>query len=67
MGIDYRTIYGKIINALYGIPDGTFFQNFTRKLEDDVSQEPAKIKLLHTSYTASNDTRVIPNTRFLVE
>ncbi len=41
VGIDYRSVYGKIYNALYGLPDSTYFTSRSNFEENaDVSTPP---------------------------
>lgn len=63
-GIDYRTVYSKIIDALYGIPEGSFFPDFSRTFDDEISVEPTDLPLMHTVYQGASDTKVIPVIKF---
>lgn len=54
------------MSGIYGIPEGSFFENYTvRRLEDDLSTEPATLPLLHTTFDPSTST-VTPYVNFKV-
>lgn len=65
-GIDYRSVYGRIIDKIYGIPEGTYFPNYTRTLEDDLSSERAVLPLLHTEFYSTSNSKLIPYIKFFV-
>lgn len=53
VGIDYRSVYGKIFEALYGINGPSYFGDATIGLENDTSLTPNEVSLLSYSYQAS--------------
>ena len=67
VGIDYRSLYGKVFESLYGMSEGTFFPNFTGSLEQDLSTDPVTTPLMHVTYRAPSTGSVIPNVRFQID
>lgn len=63
IGVDYRSLYGKVFEALYNLNGKTYFQDDTVSLEDDVSLDPSEVSLLSYSYQASGQN-VIMNGEF---
>lgn len=61
--MDYRSVYGKIYNALYGFPETTYFGE-TADLARDVDQAPARFALMRPEYKANNDSSVRIDLRF---
>lgn len=57
VGIDYRSVYGKIYNALYGVSDSAHFGS-TNELAKDVSLDPVKAALTRYEYRSNNDNNV---------
>ncbi len=57
VGIDYRSIYGTIYRALYGLNPATFFPSPV-SLERDISLDPARIGRVETSYQPLSAGRV---------
>lgn len=66
VGIDYRSVYGKIYNALYGFSETTYFGE-TADLARDVDQTPARFALMRPEYRANNDSSVRVDLRFAAE
>jgi len=66
-GIDQRALYGRIFDAIYGIPEWTFFPGFTRTLDQELSLDPAVAPLLHTTYRTMHDNRAMPVVRFKLD
>lgn len=66
VGIDYRSVYGKIYSALYGTSDTTFFGE-TADLAKDVDATPARYALMRPEYKANNDSSVRVDIRFAGE
>lgn len=58
VGIDYRAVYGKIYQALYGLSDATYFGE-TVRLEDDVSTTPSQFVLSHNEFRPSGSSVVM--------
>ncbi len=59
IGIDYRSIYGKVFEALYNLNGKNYFQDDTISLEDDISLDPNQISLLSYSYQASGQNVIM--------
>lgn len=63
VGIDYRSVYGKIYNALYGLSDSSYFTS-TNRLEDNMDINPPKFALarneFRSGYNSANARLVIP-------
>lgn len=59
VGIDYRSVYGKIFEALYGLGGQSYFGDTTISLENDVSLTPNEVSLLSYSYQASGQNIVM--------
>lgn len=59
IGIDYRSLYGKVFEALYNLNGKTYFQDDTVSLEDDISLDPNQFSLLSYSYQASGQNVVM--------
>lgn len=57
VGIDYRSVYGKIYNALYGVSETSHFGS-TNDLERDINTDPVKIALSRYEYRSNNDNNV---------
>lgn len=57
VGIDYRSVYGKIYNALYGVSDTAHFGS-TNELAKDISLDPVKAALTRYEYRSNNDNNV---------
>ncbi|MDQ1343807.1 MAG: hypothetical protein QG650_527 [Patescibacteria group bacterium] len=66
VGIDYRSVYGKIYRALYGVSDTSYF-NETADLARDVDTTPARYALMRSEYKANNDSSVRVDVRFAGE
>ncbi len=66
VGIDYRSVYGKIYNALYGVSDTSHF-GVTNDLNKDISTAPAKLALSRYEYRSNNDNNVRLNIKFKLE
>jgi uncharacterized protein (DUF1800 family) len=66
-GIDYRSVYGKILSTLYASPADAFFKKYSGKLEDNLSETPSKYSLLHNQYRAVSDGSLAIATKFTVE
>ena len=66
VGIDYRSVYGKIYKALYGLSDTSFFGS-TNDLTKDVSTSPVKIAFYRPEYRALNDISVHLDIKMKVE
>lgn len=66
VGIDYRSVYGKIYNALYGLSDTTYFGE-TADLARDVDLAPARFALMRPEYKANNDGYARVDIRFVGE
>jgi hypothetical protein len=66
-GIDYRSVYGKVLGSLFGVPEKGFFKKFYGSLENDISTAPSVIKLLRTQYRATSDTVVEMSAKYKVE
>ena len=66
VGIDYRSVYGKIYKALYGVSDISHFGS-VNNLATDVSITPARTALTRTEYRANNDWGARINHKFRVE
>lgn len=49
VGIDYRSVYGKVYNALYGVSDSAYFTQ-TSRFEDNISAAGSKISLANRIY-----------------
>ena len=49
-GIDYRTIYRKILSALYRVPEKGFFTAYEREYADDFSDEIPQFSLTRFEY-----------------
>ena len=59
VGIDYRSVYGKVYNALYGKSDRDYFG--TRSwLEDDIVTTPVNISRYNVAYQVSG-TNILAN------
>ena len=65
VGIDYRSVYSKVYNALYGI-DGKSFFHIDTTLEKDVSLEKNTISLLSYAYRATGTNSVSADVQFSV-
>lgn len=63
VGIDYRSIYGKIFNALYGLSDSYYFTSMNR-LEDNIDVITPKFALARNEFrpgsNANNARLVVP-------
>ncbi len=66
VGIDYRSVYGKIYKALYGVSDTAHFGSIS-DLSKDVSTTPAKVAFYRPEYRSLNDNNVRLNIKFKVE
>jgi hypothetical protein len=66
VGIDYRSVYGKIYKALYGLSDTTHFGS-VNSLTRDISTAPARIALTRTEYRSNNDGYARIVQKFTVE
>lgn len=65
VGIDYRSVYSKIYNALYDIDGRSFFQT-TATLENDVSLEKNTMSLLSYAYRPTGPNSVSADIQFSV-
>lgn len=63
VGIDYRSMYGKIFNALYGVSDSFYFTDVNR-LEDNIETTAPKFTLarneFQSGYNSNNSRLVVP-------
>jgi hypothetical protein len=66
VGIDYRSVYGKIYNALYGLSEISYFGS-NNDLERDIDTTPVKIALSRYEYRANNDTSLRLSIKMKVE
>lgn len=60
VGIDYRSVYGKIFNALYGLSDSNYFTSISR-FEDNTDSTGPKFALARNEFrpgTNANNTRL---------
>lgn len=57
VGIDYRSVYGKIYKALYGVSDTSYFGS-VNDLVRDVNTDVPKVSLSRYEYRANNDNNV---------
>lgn len=67
VGIDYRSVYGKILSKLYSTPEQGFFKKYAGNLDMDLSQTPNSLSLLRTEYKAHSNTQVRAMVRYGVE
>ncbi len=65
VGIDYRSVYSKIYNALYGIDGKSFFRT-TATLENNISLEKNTISLLSYAYRVTGPNSVLADVQFSV-
>lgn len=65
VGIDYRSIYAKIFQALYGLDGKTYFNDQNISLENDISTVQNEISLLSYRYQVSGQN-VYLNGEFFV-
>lgn len=49
VGIDYRSVYGKIFNALYGLSDSNYFTSMSR-LDDNINSTAPKFALARNEF-----------------
>lgn len=66
VGIDYRSVYGKIYKALYGVSDTSHFGS-VNDLARDISTTPTKIALSRYEYRANNDNNVRLSIKMKIE
>ena len=66
VGIDYRSVYGKIYKALYGVSDTAHFGSIN-SLARDISTTPARLALTRTEYRSNGDWHARLNQKFTVE
>lgn len=66
VGIDYRSVYGKIYKALYGLSDTNYFGE-TADLAKDVDETPPHFALMRPEYKANNDGYARVDIRFAGE
>jgi len=66
VGIDYRSVYGKIYNALYGVSDTAHFGTIN-DLGKDISLDPIKSALTRYEYRSNNDNNVRLSVRLKFE
>jgi len=61
VGIDYRSLYGKVFNALYGLSDSFYFTSMNR-LEDNIEINPPRFTLARNEFRPgynSNSARLV--------
>lgn len=61
VGIDYRSVYGKIFNALYALSDSTYFTD-TNRLEDNIDATAPRFTLARNEYRPgynNNNARLV--------
>lgn len=63
VGVEYRSIYGRIFRSLYGLDENTMF-GAPVSLENDTSLEAATIQNVQESYQAISDNRVRMSVNF---
>lgn len=66
IGIDYRSIYGKIYKSLYGVSDTAHFGSIN-DLSKDISANPANVALFRREFKALNDGSLRMNIKLKVE
>lgn len=66
VGIDYRSVYGKIYKSLYNLSDTNYFGE-TADLAKDVDETPPHFALMRPEYKANNDGYARVDLRFAGE
>ncbi len=65
-GIDYRTIYGKILSTLYRVPEKGFFAAYEREYADDFSDDTPQFSLARLEYTNAGVNNIDVSVRYQV-
>jgi hypothetical protein len=55
VGIDYRSVYGKVFNALYGLSDSNYFTSMSR-FENDTDTTAPKFALARNEFRPGSST-----------
>ncbi len=66
VGIDYRSVYGKLYSALYGVSPTSYF-TAPADLAKDTDTSAARYSLLRPEYRANSDSSVRVDVRFRAE